>query len=206
MTTRETIINELKKRGAARADDLAEPLHLTAMAVRQHLYQLQADGAVESVTEAMGRGRPAKKWQLTEKSDIYFPDAHRDLTLDLIDSVRSVLGEEALEQLIEHRSEKQLQSYADAMTDKTDTEERLKSLAASRTAEGYMADIEPSENGGFLFIESHCPICEAAKSCTGLCAKELDIFQKLMNEATVERTEHIVSGARRCAYKVTPKK
>jgi predicted ArsR family transcriptional regulator len=204
MTTRETILNALKLKGPLRADDLASPLGLTAMAVRQHLYQLQNDGAVDCISVAQGRGRPAKKWQLTEKANIYFQDAHRDLTLDLISSVRELMGDEALDKLIEHRSDKQLAQYQQATEPANTLEGKLNYLAKARSQEGYMADISTAEDGTLLFVESHCPICEAAKACQGLCAKELDIFQTLFQGlAKVERTEHVLNGGRRCSYRVT---
>ncbi|PCI63066.1 MAG: MarR family transcriptional regulator [Kordiimonadales bacterium] len=206
MTTRETILTELKKHGEARADELAAPLGLTPMAVRQHLYQLQEEGAVDCISKAQGRGRPAKLWKLTSKADVYFPDTHRDLTLDLIDSVRSIMGEEGLEKLLVHRSEKQLRQYKAATKSSRSLKDKLAALAHERSSEGYMADVAENEAGELLFIENHCPICEAAKACSGLCSKELSVFQDLFNEiAEVERSEHMIAGARRCAYKVTPK-
>ncbi|MCK0070395.1 helix-turn-helix transcriptional regulator [Kordiimonas laminariae] len=205
MSTRETILKELKIKGKARADELSEPLNLTAMAVRQHLYRLQEEGAVECISVASGRGRPAKYWRLTEKSNVYFQDAHRDLSLDLISGIRDVLGGDALLQLLDHRSTKQEKTYKEAMAEADDLSEKLVALAKARSSEGYMADVT-TEDGDLLFIENHCPICEAAKACSGICSQELQLFQKLFeDEAFVERSEHIVAGARRCAYKVSKK-
>lgn len=206
LTTRETILNALKTKGETRADDLAEPLGLTAMAVRQHLYQLQEEGAVTCISKPLGRGRPAKLWTLTPKADVYFQDTHRDLSLDLIEGIRSVMGEDALDQLIEYRAGKQLEQYREATADSSGLREKLERLATERSKEGYMADVAEDNDGSLLLIENHCPICEAAKACSGICAKELDVFQLLMQEeATVERSSHILKGARRCAYRVTKK-
>ena len=204
-TTRETILTELKRRGNARADDLAVTLDLTPMAVRQHLYQLQDEGAVVCCTTPSGRGRPAKHWELTEKADVFFPDTHRELSLDLIDSIRTLMGDAALEQLVGHRTEKQGARYKAELEKATTTEGKLKMLAAERSREGYMAEVQRSEDGDFLLLENHCPVCEAAKACSGICSKELSLFQKLFEgEASVERTEHMLRGARRCAYRVHP--
>jgi len=38
----------------------------------------------------------------------------------------------------------------------------------------------------------------------GLCSK-VEVFQSALGEECVERTEHIVVGARRCAYQVSAK-
>jgi predicted ArsR family transcriptional regulator len=54
-----------------------------------------------------------------------------------------------------------------------------------------------------LLIENHCPICAAARACTNLCAGELRVFQQVLGPGvTVERIDHILAGARRCAYRV----
>jgi len=203
MSTRETIINALKLRGDSRADELAEPLGLTAMAVRQHLYQLQEEGAVTCVSKAEGRGRPAKFWKLTPKADVYFMDTHRDLSLDLIESIKTSLGEAALDKVVSHRSHKQLQHYRKSTQKATTLAEQLSLLAKARSNEGYMADAVENPDGSFLFFENHCPICEAAKACSGLCKKELEVFKETLGEkVSIEREEHLLKGARRCSYKV----
>ncbi|WP_262691540.1 helix-turn-helix transcriptional regulator [Kordiimonas aestuarii] len=208
-TTRETILTELKRRGHARADDLATTLDLTPMAVRQHLYQLQDEGAVTccATPTPSGRGRPAKHWELTEKADVYFPDAHRELSLDLIESIRSVMGDDALDKLVTHRTVKQGERYRAAFGGASATlMGKLQAIARERSREGYMAEVQEAENGDLLLLENHCPVCEAAKVCSGLCNKELKLFQDLVkDDATVEREEHMLTGARRCAYRVHPK-
>ena len=53
-------------------------------------------------------------------------------------------------------------------------------------------------------IENHCPVCSAARACTGLCANELQVFQDVLgDEVRVAREEHILQGARRCVYRVS---
>ena len=55
------------------------------------------------------------------------------------------------------------------------------------------------------FLENHCPICAAASECMNFCRSELQIFNLLFEGVatiTITREEHIIDGARRCAYKV----
>jgi predicted ArsR family transcriptional regulator len=92
--------------------------------------------------------------------------------------------------------------YIDAIDGARRIATRLERLAGARTADGYMAQVETTQNG-WLFIENHCPICAAAALCQGFCTGELAMFRRLLQGASVERTEHIVSGARRCAYRIT---
>jgi predicted ArsR family transcriptional regulator len=54
-----------------------------------------------------------------------------------------------------------------------------------------------------LFVEDHCPICAAAATCQALCRSELAIFRKLLGQGVaVVRVDHVLAGARRCAYRV----
>jgi predicted ArsR family transcriptional regulator len=54
-----------------------------------------------------------------------------------------------------------------------------------------------------LFVENHCPICAAAAACQGLCRSELAVFRAVLGaDVTVERIDHILAGARRCAYRI----
>jgi len=44
-----------------------------------------------------------------------------------------------------------------------------------------------------------------ARLCTGICREELTLFQRVLeSEVAVERVTHILEGAGRCAYRVTP--
>ena len=201
------VLSQLKQRGPQAAERIAEALGVTAMAVRQHLYALEAEGLVTFVEEARPRGRPVKLWSAERKADSYFPDAHAALSVELIETVRSVFGEEGLDRLIQARTERQLKDYAEKLKSAQSLKAKVQTLAKLRTREGYLAEARPAEDGrGFLILENHCPICEAARACTGLCRQELQLFRKSIGErATVEREDHILSGARRCAYRITPK-
>jgi len=76
-------------------------------------------------------------------------------------------------------------------------------LANIRSDEGYMATIEEKEDA-FWLLENPCSICAAASTCLNFCRSKLHLFQKLFKElATITREEHIMQGARRCAYKIS---
>jgi len=82
---------------------------------------------------------------------------------------------------------------------------RVRVLAAIRREQGYMAVCVTRADGSLLLRENHCPICVAAKSCQGLCREELGLFRTVLGtRAQVERTDHIIAGASRCAYVITP--
>lgn len=202
--TRRAIVQLLKQEGRLDAETLSARLGITAMAVRQHLYALQDEQLVTYQEEPRPMGRPAKLWQLTAAADRFFPDGYAELTLSLLNSVKQAFGEAGLDRLLEVRSQQQLDSYSQQMKGKRSFKQRLNKLVEIRTNEGYMAEVQTQADGTFLLIENHCPICAAATVCTGLCAKELEIFQAILgDETTIQRVEHIISGERRCAYQIS---
>ncbi|MCI5043497.1 MAG: transcriptional regulator [Aquisalinus sp.] len=202
-STRSAILDRLKREGEQSAADLAEQLSLTAMAVRLQLYDLAEEGLVEARSVAAGRGRPTKRWQLTEAAARLFPDAHQGLAVELINSVQSIFGADGLQKVVDRHADGQRKAYTSMLSSTKTTAERVKKLAKARTDEGYMAEAI-REGRDWLLIENHCPVCSAAKACTGLCANELKVFQDVLGpDVTVAREEHILQGARRCTYRVT---
>lgn len=203
--TRQAIVRLLKTGMAATASSLAEACAVSPMAVRQHLYALRDQGLVTSEERRLPRGRPAKYWRLTEAADAFFPDGHQDLTLSLIGALKAVFGEAGMDQLLAARTTAQQAEYARSVRRDESLARRLTALAERRTEEGYMAHVE-SDGDGFLLIENHCPICSAARACSGLCRSELELFRRVLGpDVTVERTSHILSGAQRCAYRIAPR-
>lgn len=208
MKTHEKIVQLLKEKGALTAKILASELGLTTMGVRQHVQALEESGEVAFKDEKAARGRPTRYWSLTNKSNCHFADRHDELTVQMLDSVIAIFGDDGLDKLIEHRESVSMANYRLALADRFGIEEKLVALAKIRSDEGYMAMVEQEgddENKVFWLLENHCPICAAASKCLNFCRSELNMFQTLLSEvATVTREEHIVEGARRCAYKVLP--
>lgn len=200
----EKIMLALKMRGAQTAAAIGEHLGTTGEAVRQQLVRLAEEGLVAPHSVSQGVGRPAQFWDLTEAGNKRFPDTHADLTVQLLHSVRTILGDDALDTLIAHRETETRRQYQARLKDLS-LDQRVKELADIRSAEGYMANAEKREDGSWLLIENHCPICAAADACQGFCRSELQVFRAVLGpDVSVNRTEHILAGARRCAYVISP--
>ncbi|OWK40797.1 helix-turn-helix transcriptional regulator [Fimbriiglobus ruber] len=193
----------LKTRGPQTAADLGTAAGVTGEAARQQLVRLAASGLVVAAAEPRGVGRPTQVWTLTAAGNARFPDAHAELTAHLIQTIRTQLGEDVLDRLIDARAAESKAAYAAALDGSADLGEKVARLAQARTREGYMAESQ-AEGRGYLLVENHCPICVAATACQGFCRAELDTFREVLGQdAAVERTEHIVQGDRRCAYRIS---
>jgi len=198
------LLDQLKRGGSATVARLAVMHGSTEVAVRQHLRVLEKQQWVRRAKSSpQGRGRPAEVWALSEAAAELFPDRHGELTLDLIGGVREAFGEQGLERLIEIRSRAQEQRYRQLLQSATGLGAKLEKLARERSREGYMAEVVREPEGSYLLIERHCPICAAARACSGLCRGELRVFQQALGrQAQVERVRHLLAGSDRCTYRV----
>ncbi|SFU50502.1 helix-turn-helix transcriptional regulator [Pseudoduganella namucuonensis] len=211
MNTADHILYLLKTRGAQTAQQLAERLDLTSMGARRQLEAAQERGLVGFEDVADKVGRPSRRWRLTDAGHARFPDRHADLTLQMITQVRALFGEEGMDKLIAAREAESEAAYRrvvdEAVAGRADLgphlQTRVEALVGARDAEGYMAEAELQPDGSVLLIENHCPICAAATSCQNFCRSELRVFQSVLGEdCEVERAEHLLSGGRRCVYRI----
>ena len=187
------LINYLKSRGAQSIKILAAALELTTMGVRQHLSQLEAQGYVQQAQRnRQTRGRPVTLWKLSRQGHELFADRHAQLAV-------------TLNSLIQSDSQSTLARYRALLpAAASDLKKTLEGLCEQRTIEGFMAELRFTPSG-WLLIENHCPLYAAASQCRALCDTELTLFRALLEpHAQVQRADHVLAGARRCAYKITP--
>ena len=208
MKSSERVLWLLKTRGALTTAQLAQLLEVSAMGARRQLEAALEKGLVSlgEVDEGANKvGRPAQRWALTGAGHARFPDRHSDLTVQIITQVRTLFGEEGLARLVAAREQEMEVAYTAAVVEEASVEGRVNALAQLRDAEGYMAQAQLRADGSLLLVEDHCPICAAATQCQKFCGSELAVFQRVIGpQAKVERTEHLLAGARRCAYVITP--
>lgn len=197
------LVERLKRVETASAGELAAEFGLTDTAVRQHLEALQRIGLVRRLDgAAAGRGRPAARWQLTPESGAAFADRHADLTVDLLESIRTRLGEDAVDGVLAARAGRQTEQYRRSVGTGS-VAVKVRRLAEQRTAEGYDAEVRV-DGKDLILVEHHCPICVAATTCQGLCRSELEVFRATLGDGVaVEREQHLLSGDQRCAYRIT---
>lgn len=201
----ERVLMALKMRSGLSSSALGQELGITGEAARQQLLRLAQDGLVEAISSSTGVGRPTQLWSLTPAAQSRFPDTHAALTVQLLELVQTTLGPQALDTIITAREDLTRQAYEIAVADTADLKSRTAALVDLRSREGYMAEWREEDDGSLLLIENHCPICAAATACQGFCRAELDVFRAILGpDVHVEREEHIVSGGRRCSYRITP--
>jgi predicted ArsR family transcriptional regulator len=207
LTPPDRLLFLLKTRGPQTAGDLGTRLQITPEAARQQLLRLSDEGLVCAKSEVRGVGRPAQVYHLTPAAQRRFPDTHAELTAELIGEIRGVLGEGALDKLIAFREAAIRKRYVALLSGEQSLARKIARLAEIRNKEGYMATWEKEDQDIYLLVENHCPICAAAGACAGFCRSEQAIFESVLGQdAKVERIEHLLAGARRCAYRITARR
>lgn len=191
-------------RGEATAHHIAKELQITKEGARKHLLNLEERMLIASEAKSSGVGRPSTYYSLTEKGLAEFPDAHAEVTIQLLESVKRLLGDNALDLLINDRETVVYKRYEDALKNAVTIEDKLALLSKKRSEEGYMANWK-KEDETYYLIENHCPICAAAKACQGFCRSEFKNFKQLIGDNyTMKRVEYIIENGNRCVYKIDP--
>ncbi len=201
-TTRRTILVALKRRGTSRAQDLATELGLTVAAVRQQLGRLESDGLVTHHRDAEGRGRPVHVYELTPLADGLFPKRYGDLTTELL-SYLGGAGSRQVDDLFEQRRRRRLHD-ARPRLDSRSLEEQVDELTAILDEDGYLADVERLDDGGWRITEHNCAILSVAQGFRQACSSELSFISDALPGAEVQRVAHLMDGAHVCAYEIRP--
>ena len=201
--TRRRILTLLKEKGELTADELADLLGISAVAVRRHLTKLERDQLVAYREVQRGMGRPSFVYELGEAADRFFPRRYQELALDVLVTVKDLYGNEAINQVFEKRSRQIIDRYRRRVNGDS-LEDRLEQLTRLREADGYMSSWQPTADGSYILREANCPIMHVAETCDSACNQDMILLEDLL-DAKVTRTDHLVAGGGACCYQVRAK-
>jgi DeoR family suf operon transcriptional repressor len=198
--TRYRILYLLKVIGPQTVKELAAPLAISSMGIRQHLVFLEGAGWIHHHQKQRGLGRPKFVYTLTEKGDEqHFPRAYAPQMVGLLRAVQELDGADGLDRIFEQHTEQLVTEYRDRISSE-DLEERVKGLASIRTEEGFMAEWEKENEDSFVLWEHNCAIHQVAHNCAQACIYEHELFCRVLDGADVTRESHILSGEPKCSY------
>jgi DeoR family suf operon transcriptional repressor len=203
-TARRAILTSLKKHGERRADDLATDLAVTVSAIRQHLAGLEADGLVVHRELRHGPGRPRHLYALSDAGEAMYPKTYGELTNELLTYVEDE-DPELLERIFERRRARRVER-AQARLAGLAFPEQVEELTRILDEDGYLADVEPMDDGGFRVVEHNCAILAVAtKYGSAACGTELAFIREVLPTADVDRVAHMMAGSHVCAYEIRPR-
>jgi DeoR family transcriptional regulator, suf operon transcriptional repressor len=199
--TRRALLVALRKRGEARAEELASELGITVGAVRQHLQGLAAADLVGHREERPGPGRPRHVYRLAPAAEALFPRAYGELTVELLDYIGDE-DPEVVARAFERRRRARVERTRERLAG-LDFGARVAEVARVLDEDGYLADVEPMpEPGGWRIREHNCAILAVAQRYGHACGSEIAFLREVLPDADVTRVSHILTGAHACTYEV----
>lgn len=196
-STRQEILEILKKNGRASVDELAQRLGLTAMCIRQHLSVLERDGLVSSREERQKLGRPRYIYTLTERAEELFPRSYHVLLDWILDEIETMDGQGKVAALLERLADRLAGQFAGALEGK-DIEARVAKMAELLTETGSLAEWQKADDG-YLLNEHNCRYHAVALRHRQICNLEL-LFLKKVFGADVKLVECLLDDGPRCKY------
>jgi predicted ArsR family transcriptional regulator len=197
--TREAVSQLLLSDGPLTAADLAGRLGISPAAVRRHLDQLIAEGAVTSRQPPSrgqrGRGRPARSYLLTDVGRGRLPHQYDDLAIQALDYLQQVAGPESVTEFARRRAEAIVEPFAAELDSARDLPERAGVLAKALTAAGFSASLQEVGVGQQL-CQHHCPVGHVAAEYPQLCEEEMAVFTRALGSyaqrlATIARGDPV---------------
>jgi DeoR family suf operon transcriptional repressor len=201
---RRAVLYAVRRRGEATAEQVAEQLDITVSGARQHLTALAAEGLVDSSELPSPEGRRGRRtlvYSATAAADAYFPKAYGELTNELLGYVADT-DRELLDQLFAKRREARIAGARRRLSSKRTLRTKVAELTRILDEDGYLASWEQVEPGVYRIVEHNCAIWAVAQRYGQACSSEIDFIRAVLPGTTVERVQHMVAGARRCAYEV----
>ncbi|WP_216831035.1 helix-turn-helix transcriptional regulator [Alkalihalobacterium elongatum] len=201
-STREQILQLLKKHKSLTVANLASHLGITEMAVRRHLGTLERDQVVETKMVRQAMGRPTTLYSLSQEGEELFPRNYASLTLGFLKDIEKISGKQMIDELFELRKQRMKEELEERFKGKN-FDERIKELADVQTTNGYMVEWEKSDDGTIHFKEYNCPISQIAKEYPVACACEQSLFQELLETDDIEcETCMAINETPHCYYKI----
>lgn len=198
--TKRKIVELLKRRGEATAEELARPLGVSPTAVRQHLAVLEAEGFVTRESRPRGPGRPRHVWRLTEKAEGAFPKQC------------GLLGNLILGQLVAREGETKVLELLEAIAgefagelgaglEELPLRERIEGLVERLNGLGAYARAEVACAKHPKIQWHNCPFYEIAKEYPIVCEMDRMLLGRALG-VPVEIEGTIARGAPCCTFRL----
>ncbi|WP_449622638.1 helix-turn-helix transcriptional regulator [Robertmurraya sp. Marseille-Q9965] len=199
ITTKDRILDLLKRQGSVTVNDLTDHLSISHMAVRKHLDSLQKDNIIWSKEIKQPIGRPLQMYLLTDTGDNLFPKNYEGLTLEFLDDMKELYGEDSIQKLFQKREERLTSEYKKRLAKKTN-KEKIHEIANIQNEKGYMADITEITPNTFELIEYNCPIMAVANEFKTACQCETNLFKNVLDTKDVRRVSCKTEGNDHCKF------
>ncbi len=203
--TRRAIVRLLLESGSITAAEISAGLGISAAGVRRHLDVLVDGGDAESQPAAAwqhtGRGRPAKRYRLTQAGRAKLEHSYDDLAAAAMRQLREIGGDDAVRTFARRRIDTILAGVGAA--DAGEVADAAERVADALSRAGY-ATTTTKVGGplqGIQICQHHCPVSHVAEEFPELCEAEQQAISDVLG-THVQRLASIVNGDCACTTHV----
>jgi DeoR family suf operon transcriptional repressor len=193
------VLKAIQLRGQASIKDVAADLEVTPSAVRLHLTQLQASGAVHAERVREGVGRPYYIYSVTPQAHNLFYKDYGELTRLLLEEVSEIQGPDALQDVLRRVGDRLADAYRDQIGGQ-ELADRVRAWTELLDQRGVTVEIEKVA-GGYVLREYGCPYQNVAVENRAVCEMERQVMARLL-ESGVKLTQCVLDGHRGCQFSI----
>ena len=194
------VLKAIQLRGRASIKDVAADLGVTASAVRLHLTQLQASGAIRADKVREGVGRPYYVYSVTPQAHNLFRKDYGELAKLLLEEVSATQGADALQAVLRRVGDRLATMYRDQVGGQ-ELADRVMAWAELLDDRGVSVKVEQTDDG-FVLQEYGCPYQNVATENRAVCEMERQVMVRLL-ESGVRLTQCVLDGYRGCQFRIT---
>jgi predicted ArsR family transcriptional regulator len=181
------VIEELKLSGGLPVSELARQVDASYMAVKQHCEELKKAGYLDrSRVPRTVVGRPEIFYSLSAKADALFPQAGVNFTLDLLEELKLLLGENTPDKLFFQHFQNQQDRWQSLMAKAATLEERADKLVSLRAKDGC-SDRCTRDAESLRIEEFHNPLQRVFEHYPRAVTMELRMIEHLLGGRVTRR-------------------
>ncbi len=197
------ILHHLKRSGGMTVGELATPMKMSYMGVKQHCDDLVKKGLLDTWRRPKPSGRPEKLYRLTRRLDTLFAPDPSLIALDLLAASQKAFGETAAAKLLYTWFQAKTESFAVRINANDTLLHRVRTLARLRSGDGCISTAHHDETTGEVaLVEHHVPLRELAAQHEIYHELECEMIQRLLR-CDVRRNVEEVSGLIRVTFHLT---
>ncbi|MUV39213.1 hypothetical protein JNUCC1_03086 [Lentibacillus sp. JNUCC-1] len=200
-STKQKLLNVLKKTQPCTIDGVMLHFSISEVAVRKHLGELERQGFIERRTLKQKIGRPLHEYRLTDKGHSTFPNQYEQLPVELLKDLEAVQGREAVHAVLNRRKERE-QAHFDEAFQVDDFDEKIAQVTGIQNEKGYMVEAEQKDEGLYELTHYHCPIIKLAEEYGQVCLNEKEVFTNIFAPGHVEQQSCITKGDGVCKWTI----
>jgi predicted ArsR family transcriptional regulator len=188
------VLEELKLSGGLPVSELSRRVDASYMAVKQQCEELKKLGYLDrSRIPRTAVGRPEIFYSLGAKSDALFPQAGGAFTLDLLQDLKALFGENTPDKLFFQHFQKLYEKWQPLVAAEPSPVAKAAKLVGLRNKEGNFGRCGEVVEGGLCIEEFHNPLQRIFEVYPRAAAMELRMIEQLLGTRVVRRE---ISGGR----------